>query len=199
MKKIPKLETITIDSQNNQICPLCCDKPHWDPWCWSLYLLYQVRKHPSPANNILRLSFRQHGGLWFHCNDHQILPASIDQVRKIISTRFFRGNSFRVIGLCISNLASHFRCLTVRVTFYFTTNRLSSTANRQKRKTWNVFLIRGGKSVIESILEHITSTVTLLLVSGRVHDIHLQRSNHVFEGSTSKWWQLLNPLREIKS
>ena len=24
--------------------------------------------------------FRQHSNLWFHCNDHQILPASINQV-----------------------------------------------------------------------------------------------------------------------
>ena len=23
---------------------------------------------------------RQHGNLWFHCNDHQILPASMSQV-----------------------------------------------------------------------------------------------------------------------
>ena len=25
-------------------------------------------------------NFRQHSNLWFHCNDHQILPASIKQV-----------------------------------------------------------------------------------------------------------------------
>ena len=25
-----------------QICSLCCDKPYWDPWCWSLHFLYQV-------------------------------------------------------------------------------------------------------------------------------------------------------------
>jgi len=45
------------------------------------YVLFAVINHIGTLDAGHYTSYiRQHGSLWFHCNDHQILPASIDQV-----------------------------------------------------------------------------------------------------------------------
>ena len=102
-------------------------------------------KHDSPIclfnhrywliNDCFSLNFRQHGSLWFHCNDHQILPASIDQVPCLSLWILERKTFFH----CLANLelvAEHFfRCWTVKATYCSTTSKHLSTANRFKSKT----------------------------------------------------------------
>merc|ERR1739842_152763 len=45
------------------------------------YVLFAVINHIGTLDAGHYTSYiRQHSNLWFHCNDHQILPASINQV-----------------------------------------------------------------------------------------------------------------------